>query len=375
MNAEKKIPAGEPANTQSDRKALQKRAMKTALITMAITLAICLTVIFSVDHYLNKIQYDTGETLPQADQLQAEEPEMILPEPIIEEPLDEEELLRRELEGETELIASNSNVMNILLLGSDTRAAGKASTGRTDSIIMLSINPDSKRIVMTSFMRDMYVKIPGYSSNRINVPYLLGGAPLLEKVIESNFGLPTDRYVTVDFYCFMDIVNIFGGIDQELSAEEIRDMQRIIQEMNELTGEARGTDLLPSSSAGTYHLNGKQALAYARSRYSSGGDSGRTQRQRNVLALLFEKAKGLNLIQLHELMETVLPSITTDMTKGEIISLLLKSKTYLSYELVSNRVPADGTGYNTMINEASVISVDFAANRKILADLIYGTQG
>ncbi|MCQ2559034.1 MAG: LCP family protein [Oscillospiraceae bacterium] len=375
MSAEKKTPAGEPANTQSDRKALQKRAMKTALITMAITLAICLTVIFSVDHYLNKIQYDTGKTLPQADQLQAEEPAMRLPEPIIEEPLDEEELLRRTLEGETELIAGSSNVMNILLLGSDTRAAGKASTGRTDSIIMLSINPDSKRIVMTSFMRDMYVKIPGYESNRINVPYLLGGAPLLEKVIESNFGLPTDRYVTVDFYCFMDIVNIFGGIDQELSAEEIRDMQRIIQEMNELTGDARGTDLLPSSSAGTYHLNGKQALAYARSRYSSGGDSGRTQRQRNVLGQLFEKAKGLNLIQLHELMEMVLPSITTDMTKGEILSLLLKSKTYLSYELVSNRVPADGTGYNTMINEASVISVDFAANRKILADLIYGTQG
>lgn len=267
-----------------------------------------------------------------------------------------------------EQLMFDEDVMNILLIGYDSRDAG--SRGRSDTNILVSVNRKKQEITVTSIMRDSYVVIPGHGNNRINAAYAFGGGPLLVETIEKNLRIHVNHYVAVDFYAFMDIIDRIGGVELEVSDAEAEVMNRYIRELNRLQDCQEEEDQL--DGGGILHLNGKQTLAYTRVRYVGNADFERTERQRTVLKKVFEKAKKLNLLELNDLLNCLLPEVSTDMSEKEVLFLLLKSPSFLQYELKSLRIPADGTYESLRINGMAVLGVDLEENRNLLEDEIYG---
>ena len=256
---------------------------------------------------------------------------------------EEEELVYVPLDGD-------DNVINIMLIGQD-RLPGEGRT-RSDSMILLTVNKKTKEMTMTSFMRDMYVSIPGYEKNKLNATYAFGGMKLLNKTLAMNFGVHVDGNIEVDFDGFTKVIDLIGGIDVKLSSGEAAYLNQY--------GHA--------ATAGMNHLDGAAALRYARDRSSGGGDFGRTQRQRNVLNLIFEKCKNMNLVQLNNLLTNILPMVTTDLSNKEILGYLTEIFPLLSgAEIKTQSIPANGTyEYGYSDKGRSVLFVDFEANRDIL---------
>lgn len=278
-----------------------------------------------------------------------------------------EQSIRINMENQAEELMENKKVFNILLIGCDAREEG--GRGRSDSIILISINKESEQLIATSIMRDIYVEIPGHGNNRINAAYAYGGADLLVETVEKNFKIQIDRYASVDFFVFMDIVDQMGGVDLEISDEEFLVANAYINELNVLLDEPYGTDWLPGG--GPHHLNGKQALGYSRIRYVGDADFERTKRQRTVLEQIFNKVKDYNLIELNSLLNIILPEITTDLTEGEAITLALSMNAYRKYDLKQYRLPYDGTWRDMRIKGMSVLGIDFETNIQNLKRDLY----
>lgn len=275
--------------------------------------------------------------------------------------------IRINMENQAEELMGNKKVFNILLIGCDAREEG--GRGRSDSIILISINKESEQLIATSIMRDIYVEISGHGNNRLNAAYAYGGADLLVETVEKNFKIQIDRYASVDFFVFMDIVDQMGGVDLEISDEEFLVANAYINELNELLDEPYGTDWLPGG--GPHHLNGKQALGYSRIRYVGDADFERTKRQRAVLEQIFNKVKDYNLIELNSLLNIILPEITTDLTEGEAITLALGMNAYKKYDLKQYRLPYDDTWRDMRIKGMSVLGINFEKNIQNLKRDIY----
>lgn len=281
------------------------------------------------------------------------------------------------IENEKESIGG---ITNILLLGVDN--AGKDSTGsatydnsmNTDSMIILTINEKTKKIIITSLMRDSYVEVIRANGSkvhgRLNTAYIYGGYTGMFNTIEHNFGIDVDRFASVDFSSFMDIVDILGGVDMYVTRQEAIEMNIAIELVNEILGENLSRDKIKNLADGTKHLNGKQALAYARIRHNTGNDFGRTERQRKLIMEIAKEAKSLSVSQLNNLLTTILKKISTNLTQSEVTALMANAVSYLGYEIVPFRIPADNTYKNTSINGASVLVVDFVANYKTWKTLV-----
>ncbi len=250
-------------------------------------------------------------------------------------------------------VLEEAHLLNILLIGQDRRPG--QGRQRSDAMILCTLNTEKKTLTMTSFLRDLYVQIPGYQDNRLNVPYALGGMELLKKTLKHNFGIHVDGCVEVDFSQFEKIIDLMGGVDISLTRAEVAHLHRY-----------HGFML----KEGTNHLNGQQALAYSRIRYI-GTDFGRTNRQRTVLAALLSKCKDLNVAQMHSLLEGILQLITTDMSNGQIMELAVTGFPMLSGLQIKNQyIPAEGTYQFASIRGMSVIVADMKKNRQILAESI-----
>lgn len=262
-------------------------------------------------------------------------------------------------------------VVNILLIGNDSRENG--DDGRSDAMILLSVSSRTKTIYMTSLLRDIYVEIPGHDSNRLNAAYSFGGAELLMETVEKNFGIPVSRYVQVNFQAFVGLVDSVGGVDLELSKEEIEYVNGYLVEYNMLTGRPQGTDNMDPQAAGMVHLNGPQALAYCRNRYL-GTDFGRTERQRKVLTEVIKKIPGALLTNGSELFNALMPNLTTNLTQNECFSLSLMAGKALTYDIIADSIPQPGTYRDVTIRKMSVLEVDFETNRNYLRDKLYGGQ-
>ena len=259
----------------------------------------------------------------------------------------------------TKPVEVQEEVINILLIGQDRREGeGRA---RSDAMILCTINTAKKTLTMTSFMRDMYVQIPGYRDNRINASYFFGGMTLLDATLEKNFGILVDGNVEVDFTGFMDVIDLLGGVEIHLTQAEADYLNR------------RGNWEVTTNdnwnlTEGVNLLNGSQALAYSRIRAIGGdGDFGRTSRQRTVLNALMTKAKSMSLLELNNLLTKILPLLTTDMSNAEILNYAAQLLPMLSdMELNTLRIPADGEYQMTMIDGMSVLLPDLAGNRELL---------
>lgn len=260
-------------------------------------------------------------------------------------------------------------VINILLIGNDSRQNGE--DGRSDAMILLSISTKTKKVYMTSLLRDMYVEIPGHDGNRLNAAYAYGGAELLMKTIEQNLDIPVNRCMLVNFEAFANLVEAVNGVELELSSEEVAYVNGYLNEYNILTNRPEGTDYMDTSLSGMLHLNGPQALAYTRNRYL-GTDFGRTERQRKVLSAVIKKLPKAAVTNSKELMDGLLPNLTTNLTQNECYQLSFYVPTLLTYDMVQSSIPLDGTYKNANIRGMAVLEVDFDANKKYIQKNIYG---
>ena len=354
---------------------------KTILIIVITVLSLLLLIglagFLLVNSYLSKVQYDTGEQVVEIEDIQqpALTDEEILQELLAEEPVSEEaDSAQEEIDALEEQMASQitensgdtDDILNILVIGCDSRKKG--GVGRSDAMILFSVNEDTEKLHMTSIMRDSYVAIPGKRNNRINAAYAFGGGSLLLDTIETNFGVNVDKYVSFDFYSFVDVVDSIGGIEIEVTEAEIPVLNGYVKELNQLNGRAEGTYYVTES--GLQHLNGTQALGYARIRYVGDGDFERTNRQRTVIAKVFEKAKTLNILEINDLLNTFLPRVKTNLTQEEILSLILKGLEYLQYDLESHRLPVDDSWKYMRVNGMSVLGIDLKKNQEALQEFI-----
>ena len=273
-----------------------------------------------------------------------------------------------EIEALSDEPMKGDGVINILLIGNDSRENDKS--GRSDAMILLSISSETKSVHITSLLRDIYVEIPGYGGNRLNAAYSYGGAELLMDTIEANFDIEVNRYAQVNFEAFANLVDAVGGVDLELSNEEVLLVNGYLWEYNILLERPEGTDYFAEDVEGMVHLNGPQALAYCRNRYI-GNDFGRTERQRKVLSAMIAKAPNM-LLNLDDVIEGVFSNVTTNLTKAECMKLAAQAGTLLTHEIVQGSIPLDGTYSNASINGMSVLSVDFEANNAYIRSEIYG---
>lgn len=247
----------------------------------------------------------------------------------------------------TKGLLNDSMVLNVLMFGSDSRS-DSAEDGRSDSIMMVSIDNRHNKLKLTSFLRDTLVEVPGYGYNKLNAAYALGGPKLAVETIERNFGVDVDRYIVVDFQSFISIVDILGGIDIELTADEAETINYIINVEN--LGSAE-----PIYGAGIHHLNGTQALAHSRNRDSVLSDFDRTSRQRDVVSVIVSKFKTASLPQLTSVVAEIGPMITTNFKKGEITSLLSNSLTYLNYPVSQRGAPERSECYDDYSDDGQAI--------------------
>ena len=279
-----------------------------------------------------------------------------------------EEAIKKNLEANATELKSDDNVLNILLIGCDARS--KSERGRSDSMILVSLNKNTKKVIMTSFLRDTWVEIPTVGQQRLNAAYVYGGPKLLIDTLQSNFGIRIDKYIRVNFYSFIEIIDAIGGVDIEVTDEELPYVQQYIRGQNTLIGKSVDANKLEKSGKQT--LNGVQALAYARLRYV-GTDFARTQRQRNVMNEVFRKAQEMSLTELNDFLEKALPTITTNLERGQIFSLILNASDYLKYERVQQSIPSLGSFENMVINGMMVLGIDFEKYSKELKESIYGS--
>lgn len=267
-------------------------------------------------------------------------------------------------------IRDDKNVLNILLIGSDSRKSG--GKGRSDAMILISINKKTKSIIATSILRDIYLQIPGKKdANRINAAFAFGGANLLLDTIRQNFKINADKYVIVDFYAFIDMVDAVGGVTVKVGKEDIPIINAYVKELNKLTDKDEELDCI--KEAGTLLLNGKQALGYLRNRYI-GSDFSRTAKQREVLKQVFDKVKKLKITAITELADRILPQITTNLKEGEIFSLLLSLPSYIKYDIKQGSIPARDSYKDMKIRGMAVLAIDFEKNIRLLHESIYGKE-
>lgn len=335
------------------------RGLLIAFCTVVVLIAgLALAAVVYINTTLNKIERPaTSEPTLSDAQIESilneTEPEDV---DFTGEVIDPEDI--EQVEDAEHLIGEEEHIINILLIGQDARPG--QGRQRSDAMILCTVNTEKKTMVMTSFLRDTYVKIPSwngknYADNRLNVCYVFGGMDMLDECLKQNFGIVVDYNVAVNFGGFEDIVDLIGGVPIYLTSREANRM---------------GGGLVEGSN----WLTGAQALAYSRIRKLD-SDFGRTNRQRKVLTAMLEQVQGMSANKVLKLIDGIIPLVSTDMTNKEITGLATQLLPLLKDLQISTQyIPADGTYKNAMIRKMAVLVPDMEANRQILIDTLSDTE-
>ena len=347
----------------------RKNWKRTALVTLCIVLSIILALLavagvvlnYLDNDLLNRLNYVTGDTtvnpsdasgMIDPDDLVTLDPNgtgpIVGPDDVTQPP------------AITDPLGQGDHVINIMLIGQDARKGeGKQ---RSDSMMMVTFNKSTKKITITSFMRDSYVHIPGYGATKLCHAYQYGGMTLLNQTIYNHYGIRIDGDVEVNFEGFAKIIDLLGGVEIELTRREANFMN-----------EDQGF----SVKKGLQVLNGEEALFYARIRHID-SDYKRTERQRKVIMSVFNAYKDQSLGRMLELLEETLPYVTTNMTKDQIKSYAMDLFTMIAgTEIQTMQLPAKGTykdGYAQVFDIpdkylSCQVEIDFEANKEILREL------
>lgn len=252
-----------------------KRIKTIVCVLISLILTLLISIFLFVNNYIEKMNLvkpqaeetslvTSTENVMELDPEQETKPE----DQPVEEPEDDpsapdspeediaivEDKIQKNMQENSIPILDDEDVFNILFIGSDTRKSG--GNGRSDSMIAISINKKVKTITATSFMRDIYLQITGKSSNRINEAFSYGGADLLMDTIEQNFKMHINRYVAIDFFAFIDIVDSIGGVTLEVTEKDIPVINFYIMEINRLTAQEEAKDCFLSY----YHYQSIKAM-------------------------------------------------------------------------------------------------------------------
>ena len=224
--------------------------------------------------------------------------------------------------------------INVALFGVDSRSGLLSDGTNSDTMIVASIDNNNKKVNMVSLYRDTYIDIcNSYNSyTKANAAYAQGGPEGALSMLNKSMDLTLDKYITVDFGALIKVIDGLGGIDIEMTAEEAYWTDGYIAETALAAGmPIQGPeDQLPHQKGGTYHVNGIQATAFCRVRYTEGDDFKRTERQRYVLSVIFEKAKTMDMATLSDIADEVFPYVLTNMSLKEMISI---GSAIISYDL------------------------------------------
>ena len=212
---------------------------------------------------------------------------------------------------------------NIAIFGVDSRADTYDDT-RSDCIIIASINQESNDVKLISVYRDSFLNIDGHGLDKVTHAYAFGGAELSINTLNKNLDLDIKEYASVNFGAVVDIINEIGGVEIEIENAELQYINKYIDAVDK----QEGTNTAHITKAGKQNLNGVQALAYSRIRYTSGGDYKRTERMRDVLAATFTKSKNLSITELNRMLNKLLPEISTNIKANEIKELITEAMKY-----------------------------------------------
>ena len=261
-----------------------------------------------------------------------------------------------------------NEMQHILLLGIDARPG--QTTGRTDTMIILTVDTNNQKIKLMSLMRDIIVAIPGRENNRLNAAFVFGGADLLLQTIEENFGIHIEHYVGVNFSMLASLIDQLGGLTLTVESEYYMDrINAVIKEDNKVLGVDVNDGLL--THAGEQLMTGKQAQAYARYRYgTSDGDFGRTARQREVITKIFHKLTEMSLVELSALAVSNIDNVVTNLTLQDMMLLAPAMLSLKDAEIEELRIPVDNGYKFQTVRGMSVIVPDRTKTMEAIADFL-----
>lgn len=334
-----------------NRKRSPRGALKVLCVLLGTVLVLMLGLTVRAASLLGSINYVDPATAPTLSQGELDRLELAVTVP------GEASEPEKRLSADALALSGDDGVINILLIGQDRREG--QSRARSDAMILCTFHPERGRLTLTSFLRDLWVRIPGYRDNKLNAAYAAGGMKLLDETLEQNFGITIDASVEVDFSRFSRIIDLLGGVELTLRSDEAAHINKCLG---------------GSLKAGVNSLTGEQALCYCRIRkLDPDADFSRTARQRKVLDGLIRKYQDTSMTRVLGILEELLPMVTTDMTRRQIVSYATMLFPMLSdMELVSQRIPADGTYTTPVIRGMSVVLADMDAARALLRRTMAG---
>lgn len=248
-----------------------------------------------------------------------------------------------------EIAVKNKGITNIALFGVD---APNGKNGRSDAIMILTIDKDHDKIKLSSIMRDSYTDINGRGKDKITHAYAFGGPELALNTINKNFNLSIDKFITVNFTTLPKIVDKIGGIEMNLTEGDLKYMK------------------YPNLSIGKNMLNGTQALSYARIRYD-GGDQRRTERHRNVITAIFNKIKSMPVSSYPGTLNELLPLVSTNISSSQFMTLGKDIISTGATSIEEYRVPCNNHSNGKNINGVYYMTFDIGAETKELHKFIY----
>ena len=254
-------------------------------------------------------------------------------------------------EVEEKLSQYSDSIINIALFGVD---AVDGEAGRSDSIMIATIDTVHKKLKLTSIMRDSYVAIDGHGNDKLYHAYAFGGPQLAIKTLNENFDLNIEDFASVNFETLPKIIDKIGGIELDIDADELEYINGYIAHLNNING----TSEPAIESTGLQHVSGTQALAFCRIRYTSGGDYKRTERHREVLTEIFKKIETMPVTSYPSLLLDILPMVNTSLTYNEILDLGTEVLKLGDSSMELERFPLDEYCEGKMIDGIYYLSFD-----------------
>lgn len=269
-----------------------------------------------------------------------------------------------EVNKEVEKAAETDPYYSIVLYGVDSQSGQLEEGNRSDSIIVVSLEKETKKVRMLSIYRDTYVYVDDdYGYTKITHAYSYGGPKMAMSTLNKNFDLNITDFVTVNFKILADCIDELGGVTVDIQSSELSDLNKYIPNMNKLNGGSSGLIY----NAGSQTLDGNQATAYARIRKNSGGDYKRAERQRAILSAMFTKLKE-NPTKVTTLIDTIFPNVLTDLTKDQILDLATDVTKYEIEDTVGFPFEPQGQTINGVYYG---LPVTLASNAKKMHQFLY----
>lgn len=261
--------------------------------------------------------------------------------------------------------------LNVALFGLDSREGDLGKGNRSDTMMIASLNKATGEVKLVSVYRDTLLKLDDGSYNKANAAYAFGGPEGAISMINRSMDMDISKYVAVNFNALVDVIDALGGLDITLTDAEVVHMNNYCVETSKVTG-ADYTKIEPEV-AGTYHLNGVQAVSYSRIRYTGGGDFERTSRQRHVLELIAEKAQSASFSTLNKIIDKVFPQVSTNFTIAEMIAY---AKDIAKYKLGDSMGFPDNNSFDMLDVVGSVVIPEtLTSNVEDVHKFLFGDDG